>query len=70
MTIAVTSTKSDWSSSTMKKLKTRLRTTMVEERLFDLSILFIEKEVAQSIEEDTIIDKFTRSDNNRHILLI
>uniref|UniRef100_A0A1X7U027 Uncharacterized protein n=1 Tax=Amphimedon queenslandica TaxID=400682 RepID=A0A1X7U027_AMPQE len=36
----------------MKRIKTRLKTTMVEERLSDLSILSIEKEVAQSIEED------------------
>uniref|UniRef100_A0A1X7UN42 HAT C-terminal dimerisation domain-containing protein n=1 Tax=Amphimedon queenslandica TaxID=400682 RepID=A0A1X7UN42_AMPQE len=68
LTIAVTSAESEQSFSTMKRIKTRLRTTMVEERLSDLSILSIEKEVAQSI-EDKIIDEFASSDKNSRILL-
>ncbi len=35
---------------------------MVEERLSDLSVLSIEKEIAQSIDEDKIIEEFASSD--------
>lgn len=49
LTIAVTSAESERSFSTMKRIKTKLRTRMVQERLSDLSVLSIEKKIAQSI---------------------
>lgn len=54
----------------IKRIKTRLRTTVVEERLSDLLILSIEKEISQSIEEEEVVHEFASSDKNRHILLI
>ena len=60
LTITVTSTESERSFSTMKSIKTRLRTRMTENRLSDLSILSIEKEIAQEL-QDKIIDTFDGS---------
>lgn len=58
LTIVVTSTESERSFSTMKRIKTRLKTRMTEDRLSDLSILSIEKEIAQELQDDCIIDEF------------
>ena len=69
LTIAVTSTESERSFSTMKRIKTRLRTRMTEDRLSDLSILSIEKEVAQGLDDNMMIDEFSASDKNRRIVL-
>ena len=69
LTIAVTSTESERSFSTMKSIKTQLRTRMTEDRLSDLSILSIEKEIAQHLQDDDIIDEFASSDKNRRIVL-
>ena len=69
LTIAVTSTESERSFSTMKRIKTRLRTRMTEDRLSDLSILSIDNEIAQELQDDSIIDEFAASDKNRHIVL-
>ena len=48
LTIAVTSTKRERFFSSLKRIKTRLRTTMGEDRLSDLSILSIEREMTSS----------------------
>ena len=69
LTIAVTSTESERSFSTMKRIKTRLRTRMTEDRLSDLSILSIKKEIAQKLQDDSIIDELAASDKNRCIVL-
>ena len=47
-----------------------LRTSMIDSKLSDLAILSIEKEIAQEIEDDNIIDEFAGSDKNRRIILI
>ena len=65
LTIAVTSAESERSFSTMKRIK---RTRMTEDRLADLSILSIEKEIAQELKNDSIIDEFAATDKNRHIV--
>lgn len=46
------------SFSKLKLIKTYLRSTMKQDRLSDLAILSIEKEMFESIDYDTIIDKF------------
>ena len=44
---------------------------MGEDRLSDLSILSIEREIASSaLDYDQIIEDFASSDNNRRIILI
>ncbi len=70
LTIAVTSAECERSFSSLKRIKTRLRTTMGEERLSDLAILSIERELASKFfNYDEIIDDFASTDNNRRIVL-
>ena len=69
LTIAVTTTESERFFSTMKRIKTRLRSTMTEDRLSDLSILSIENELAKRLQDNDIIDEFASSDKNRRIIL-
>ena len=42
---------------------------MAEDRLSDLATLAIEKEVAQQVDYDKVIDKFASLDKNRRIVL-
>ena len=65
----VTSAECERSFSTLKRVKTRLKTRMLEERLADLAILSIEKEIMTSLDLDNIVDQFAASDNNRRIVL-
>ena len=51
----------------LKRIKTRLR--MAEDRFSYLATLAIEKEVAQQLDYDKIIDEFASLDKNRHIVL-
>ena len=53
----------------MKRIKTYLRTTMSDERLSDLAILSIEKEISSKLVIDDIIAKFASMEPNRKILL-
>lgn len=69
LTIAVTSAECERSFSTLKRIKTRLRTTMGEDRLSDSAILSIERDLASSIKYEEIINDFATSDNNRRITL-
>lgn len=69
LTIAVTSAEGERSFSALKRVKTRLRSTMTEDMLSDLSVLSIEKELAQAIDLTDIIDKFDAKDKNRQIIL-
>ena len=43
---------------------------MSEQRLVDLAILSIEKELAQNLSLDEIVDKFAAEDKNRRIMLL
>ena len=42
-----------------------MRTCMPEQRLVDLAIISIEKELAQNLSLDDIVDKFVAEDKNR-----
>ena len=68
-TIVVTSAESERSFSALKRIKTRLRTRMAEDRLSDLATLAIEKEVAQQLDYDKIIDELASLHKNRRIVL-
>ena len=70
MTIAVTSAESEQSFSALKRIKTRLRSTMGQERLSALAILSIEREIAEELDYDSVIDQFASSDKNRRIVLV
>ena len=60
----MTSAESERFFSAVKRIKTCLRTRMAEDRLSDLAILAIEKEVAQQLDYNKIIDEFASLDKN------
>ena len=64
MTIAVTSAESERSFSALKRIETRLRSTMGQ------AILSIEREIAEELDYDSVIDQFASSDKNRRIVLV
>ena len=68
-TIAVTSAESERSFSALKRIETRLRTRMAEDCNSDWATLAIEKEVAQQLDYDKIIDEFSSLYKNRRIVL-
>ena len=70
LTITVTTAESERSFSTLKRIKTRLRSTMTEERLSDLAFLSIEREVVRELNYEDIINEFASTDKNRRILLV
>ena len=70
MTIAVTSADGEQSFSALKCIKTRLISTMGQERLSALAILSIEREMAEELDYDSVIDQFASSDKNRHIKIL
>jgi hypothetical protein len=51
----------------MKKIKTWLRTPLVQDWFSDLSILFIEKDISKNIKSNDILNIF--DDTNRHLSL-
>ena len=66
----MTSAECERSFSSLKRIKTRLRTTMGEDYLSDLAILSIEKDIASHIlDYDEVINDFASADNNRRIVL-
>ena len=58
LTIPIASVAAERSFSSLKRTKTYLRKTMNQERLSSISIIHIEKELAQIIEIKNVIDKY------------
>ena len=58
MTFPVTSATAERSFSALKRIKTYLRSTMLQERLCNLAILSIEHSLSGSLDLDEVIDKF------------
>ena len=69
LTIAVSTAECERSFSALKRIKTYLRSTMTEQRLTDLAILSIEKELANDISLDDVVDLFAARDKNSRIVL-
>ncbi len=67
LTIAVNSASCERSFSSLKRIKTWLRTTMTEERLIDLATLSIERDLSVSL--DQVVPNFSSKENNRRIIL-
>ena len=66
----MTSAECERSFSSLKRIKTRLRTTMGEERLSDLAVLSIERECASKfVDYEEVITEFASVDKNRRIVL-
>ena len=64
-TLPVTVASAERSFSKLKLIKTYLRSTMAQERLDGLSLLAIERESAQKIDLDSIVDKFAKANVRR-----
>ena len=55
--------------SALKRIKTYLRSTMSNERLANMAIVSIEREIAKEIPFDLIVDKFAAEDKIEESLL-
>ena len=71
LTMPVSSANAERSFSTLKRVKTYLRSTMAEQRLNNLCIMSIERELSSSLLEDInpVLDKFAHMKNRRANLL-
>ena len=58
------------SFSSLRLIKTYLRTTMSDERLSSIAVLSIEKELSKSININEVVDIFAARHKNRRILLV
>ena len=69
LTICVSSASCERSFSALKRIKTYLRSTMYEGRLVNLAVLSVEREISQTLNLESVIDKFSTLDKNRRIVL-
>ena len=68
LTIPVASASSERSFSALKRVKTYLRSTIGEQRLNDLSVLAIERDLSKSLDYELVVDNFMLQ-NPRRITL-
>ncbi len=69
VTLPVSSASCERSFSTLKLIKTFLRSTTTYERLRDLGVLSIESRRAKALDLDVFVDRFSRQHNRRILLL-
>ena len=69
LTMPVTVASTERSFSKLKLLKSYLRSSMSQERLNDLAILYIEKNMLENIDVDTIINDFASRNARRQCFL-
>ena len=55
--------------SSLKRIKTWLHTTMTEQRLVDLAVISIERDLSTELSLDQVIIEFAGKDSNRRIIL-
>ena len=70
LTIVVSTAECEQSFSTLRHTKTYLRSTMSEEKLTNVAVLSIEKELSQNLSLDKVIDTFVLKHNNGRIELM
>ena len=70
MTICVSTAECERLFSALKRIKTHLRTTINEERLTDLAVLSIKRELSKKIDLEKVITNFAKEDKNRRIMLL
>lgn len=58
------------SFSSLKRIKSYLRTRMTNERLNNISILSVEKDISKLIDLNEVVDKFASLNKNRRIKLV
>ena len=69
LTIGISTAECERSFSSLKRIKTYLRTKMSNDRLSNLARLAIEKQLSKQISLENIIQEFAAQDNNRQITL-
>jgi len=62
VTIPISSATCERSFSSMRRIKNWLRSSMGQERFVNLSILCIERDIANIIDTQVIVDKFSKKD--------
>ena len=67
--IVVSTAHCERSFSALKRIKNYLRSTMTEQRLTNLAILSIERELSKVLSLDEVVDRFANKDKNRRIIL-
>ena len=67
LTLSVSSAACERTFSSLKRVKTYLRSTMTDERLTNLALLTIEKDLTMILSLEDVIDKFSSSD--RRVIL-
>ena len=65
LTIPVASASAERSFSVLKRVKTYLRSTMGQQRLNDLAILAIERDLSRSLNFDSVVDNFMHQNPRR-----
>ena len=68
--IVVSTAECERSLSALKHTKTYLRSSMPEQRLTDLAVLSIEKEISQSLSLDKVVTNFSGAEKRRIELLV
>ena len=68
LTVCVSVSSCERSFSKLKLIKNYLRSTMTEDRLNNLAILSIERKVADALDFDVVIDKFSKMKARKHVL--
>lgn len=68
LTLPISSATCERSFSALRKIKTWLRVSMGQERLTDLSILYIEKDLTKLININKVIDSFAEKDRRINLI--
>jgi len=69
LVLPVTSAACERSFSSLKLIKTYLRSTMCDGRLSDIAVLSVESKRSQSIDFDSVVDEFDARHQNRKLAL-
>ena len=65
LTLPITSSSAERSFSTMKRIKSVSRSTMSNDRLDNLAIISVEKELSSSISIPKVVEKYAASADRR-----
>lgn len=68
LTIPISNASGERSFSVLKRVKNYLRSTMGEDRLNNMAILYIEQEILDEIDTAKIIDEFAKEKSRRKFI--
>ena len=69
VTLPISSASAERSFSAMKRIKSWLRASMGNERLSDLAVINVNKEITENVKPDDVIDEFAARGNRRLALV-